>query len=306
MTITLPRRPAPIRSSGATWTPPAGLTGALALVTATAAAGTFFGPGVLLGSAAMNGSARGTALVVLVLALPLLLGSALLARLGSARAPVVWLGTAGYLAYNAVLFLFATPFNRFFPAYVSMLTLSLAAIGSAAARLPAEALAGRLRRDAWTRGVAAYVWLVVAFNALAWLKNVVPALADPESAPFLTGTGLPTNPIYVQDLAVWLPLATLLAVWLWQGRAWGFAGTGAILVLWAIESVSVALDQDFGARADRTSTVVSGSLLWPFLGLAALGVVPLVLLLRRPRRRRDRPRARRRGRPGPPTLLSRW
>jgi hypothetical protein len=67
-----------------------------------------------------------------------LLGSALLARLGSVRAPVAWLGAAGYLAYNAVLFLFATPFNRLFPAYVLMLTLSLAAIGSAAAGLPAQ------------------------------------------------------------------------------------------------------------------------------------------------------------------------
>lgn len=50
------------------------LSGALALVAAAAAAGTFFIPGVLRGPAVMNGSARGTGLVVIAVAvLPLCL-----------------------------------------------------------------------------------------------------------------------------------------------------------------------------------------------------------------------------------------
>jgi hypothetical protein len=51
---------------------PAWLSGALAAVAAVAAGATFFVPGVLRGPAVMNGSARGTALVVLCLAVPLL------------------------------------------------------------------------------------------------------------------------------------------------------------------------------------------------------------------------------------------
>lgn len=280
MTATLFRRPAPTRSPGAMLSPPTPLTTGLALAAGIAAAGTYFGSGVLLGPAAMNGSARGTALVVLAVAVPLLLGSAVFARLGSARAAVVWLGTVGYLTYNAVLLLFSTPFNRYFPAYVVMLTASLAAVGWAATRLPGS-LAERFRYDAGVHLVAAYVWVVAALNAAAWLKNIVPALAHPASAEFLAGTGLTTNPVYVQDLAVWLPLASVLAVRLWRRQSWGVVGTGAVLAMWVLESVSIAVDQHVGSQADPVSTVVSGTLTLPFLVFAALGLVPLCVLLRR-------------------------
>src|SRR5215207_9088158 len=112
--------PTPRRSG-----PPTLLTTALAAVAATAATGTLVDGGTLLGPPAMNGSARGTALVVLVAAVPVLLGAT---WRRTDRAAVIRLGAAAYLAYNAVLFLFATPFNRLFPAYVLMLTLSLATV----------------------------------------------------------------------------------------------------------------------------------------------------------------------------------
>lgn len=258
------------------------LTAGLALAAGAAAGGTLLWDGVLLGPPAMNGSARGTALVVLVVALPLLLGSAWLGRRGSARAAVVRLGATGYLAYNAVLFLFGTPFNRLFLAYVLMLGLSVAALGATVLHLRARPGATRFRQDGWTRAVAAYAGLVVLLNALAWLKNVVPALGHPESAGFLAGTGLTTSPVYVQDLALWLPLAAVLAHRLWRRQSWGVVGTGAVLVMWTIESISIAVDQAFGAHADPSSPAVSGAVVVPFLVLAALGLVPLAVLLRRP------------------------
>src|SRR5690348_9863942 len=80
------------------------VSGALAGVSAVAAAATFFVPGVLRGTAVMNGSARGTALVLLLLGIPVLVGAMVLAARGSLRARVVWLGTIGYFAYNGVMF----------------------------------------------------------------------------------------------------------------------------------------------------------------------------------------------------------
>src|ERR1700682_4121511 len=73
------------------------LSGALALVTALAVAATFFIPGVLRGPAVMNGSARGTALVMIVLGIPALLIAMWSAADGSIRALIVWLGVIDYL-----------------------------------------------------------------------------------------------------------------------------------------------------------------------------------------------------------------
>ena len=172
---------------GLTANAPHTVSAALAGVAATGSTARFFLPGVLSGPDVMNGSARGTALVMLVVGLPVLLGAMLLARRGSDRAVIVLLGTAGYLAYNAVMLLLATPFNQLFLLYVATLSLALASVAAVCAHLDVRALAGRFAPDTPARGLALCIWVVVALNALAWLRVIVPALGDPAGPSFLRG-----------------------------------------------------------------------------------------------------------------------
>jgi hypothetical protein len=107
------------------------LTRALMLVGALACSVTFFVPSVLSGTPVMNGSARGTALTFLLVALPCTAIGMRWARAGSSKGFVVWMGGTAYCAYNAFMFCFATPFNQLFLLYVAMLALaswSLAAL----------------------------------------------------------------------------------------------------------------------------------------------------------------------------------
>jgi len=87
--------------------------------------------------------------------------------------------------------------------------------------------------------------------------------------------------LYVLDLAVWLPLTAMGAYWLWRGRRWGQLIAASMLVMWVLESVTVAVDQYFGALADPTSSVVSATMTPVFLSVAALTAVPTAVLLRR-------------------------
>lgn len=261
------------------------LSAVLGVVASSAALLTLLLPDLLSGPAAMVGSARGTALVVLVVAVPLMAASAWRASADSARALVLWLGSVGYLLYNAVLFLFATPFNPFFLLYVAMLGLSLAVVVAVLVATDVRALGARCSPRLPARSVTAYTLVVVALNAVAWLSSVVPAMFDDEPTAYLDGTGLTTNPVHVQDLAVWLPLMTVAAVWLWLRRPEGVLVAGAGLVLWMVESVSIASDQWFGATADPASTVVSLSVVWVFALLAVVGAVPVWALLRQLDRR---------------------
>lgn len=256
------------------------LSVACALVAGAAGVWTVLDPGLLLGPEAMQGSARGTALVLLVLALPALLWSMARAANGSAAAVVVWAGALLYVVYNAVLFLFLTPFNAAFLLYVAMLGLALWSIGALVVGVGVRTLGSHFSPRAPTRAVAAYAAFIGGGNLLLWLATVVPALAGPFPAKFLDGTGVQTNAIYVQDLAGWLPLVLVGSWWLWHRRPEGFVVVGAVLVMWVVEGVSVAVDQWWGSSADPASTVVSGSVVVPFLVLAAIGVVPVVALLR--------------------------
>jgi hypothetical protein len=254
-----------------------GLCVAVAALVVVAAIPTFFVDGILNGTPVMNGSARGTALSMFALALPVLAVGLITSTRGSIRGRAALIGALAYLTYNATLLVYATPFNQLFLAYVALLGLSLWSLVSAL--LDPRPIMAPSSRVVPARGIAAFILTVVALNALAWLRFVVPDLnQDPPG--FLDGTGLTTNPIYVQDLAVWLPALAIVAVLLWQRRPSGVFLAGAALVFWVIEAIGVAVDQWFGHRADPASDVATLGGVVLFVVLAAVTMVPLVLWLR--------------------------
>jgi hypothetical protein len=254
------------------------LSAALAATSAIAGAGTLFLPDVLSGTAVMNGSARGTAAVVLFLAVPLLAGAVARSAQGSVRAFAVWLGVTAYLTYNAVMFCFATPFNPLFPLYVGMLGMSIFTLTALVVRGLRLAAADPGAAGRW---VAGFIGLVAVLNAVLWLSGVVPALVDDEPTAMLEGTGLTTNPVYVQDLAFWLPAMLVLAVGLARdGRRYLVPAAGG-LVFWVVEAIGVGVDQWMGGLADPDSTVASATLAPGFFVLAVACLVPAVVLLRR-------------------------
>jgi hypothetical protein len=261
-----------------TW--PYVLGSALTAVAAAGAGLTFLVAGILRGPAVMQGSARGTALVMLVLAVPALLVAMWATGHGSDRAVLVWLGATAYLTYNSVMLVFGTPFNKLFLLYVATLGLGIATLISLLGRLDVAHLAARLAPTP-TRFVAGYLAFVTLANAVIWLRVVLRDLASDWPPEHLKGTGLTTNPIYVQDLAFWLPLAGLAAALLWQHLPWGYVLSAGIVCMWFIEAVGVAADQWYGSHADPGSTVASMAGAYLFVGVAVATLVPMVLLLGR-------------------------
>ena len=270
---------------------------AVVLVAAVGGAWTVWNPGLLKGPAVMDGSARGTALVLVAVALPALVVSMLLAVRGVHRAVITWLSALLFVAYNSVLLLFMTPFNAAFLVYVAMLSTSAWALWTLVSAVHVEELGGRFAPTAPAKAVAWYVWVVVALNATAWLRQVVPALTTSGTPAFLEGTGASTSALYAQDLALWLPLLAVAAWWLHQGVARGYVVVTALLGTLVIESISVAVDQWWGHRADPVSAVASADVVLPFLGLAVVGLIPVVLMLRRFDESPDRPDRRTTARP---------
>jgi len=245
----------------------------LTAVSAAAAAYTLFMPGLLNGTPVMNGSARGTALVALFVALPVVVASMVLTARGAVRPTISWLGGVAFLQYNSVLFLLATPFNSLFLLYVAMFALAFWTLVLLLRTIDVPSFAGRFE-GLPARGIAAYMVLVGVLNAGAWLAEVIPGLFTRTPA-FLEGTGLTTNPIYIQDLAFWIPLMLVTAVLLWRRAAWGYVLAGGLLVYFFIEAISVAMDQWMGGTADPASTVASVAFAPVFAAIAAIGLVPL-------------------------------
>jgi hypothetical protein len=277
---TRPGRPRADRPSSVRAGPlPYVMSGALAVAAAGSAAFSFFLPSVLTGAAVGNGNLRGTALVVLLLGVPTLLTAMVATRRGSTRWLVVWLGTLGYLLYQAVLFCFATPLNGLFLCYIAYLGLAVWSIVTLFPAVDQHAFSSRLSTAMPARFLAVFALALTAMNAVAWLSAIVPALLDSHPASLMKGTGLLTNPVYVQDLAIWLPLFTTAAVGCWHRRAWGLLVTGAMLVMFTLEAIGVATDQWFGSRADPTSPAASMMMVPAFAALALITGTVLALYL---------------------------
>lgn len=241
-----------------------------ALANAAAAALTLLIPGVLTGPAVTNGNARGTALVMLLLGVPLLLASVLLERRESRWASPIRLGALAYLSYNGFLLLFATPFNPLFLVYVVALSATVFAFGVSLLRADAPDVAERLPRIP-ARVVGGYILLIVVLNTLMWLRTVVPATFAGDPTSFLDGTGVATNPVFVQDLVFWLPAAAVIGWLVWTRRAWGALLAGGYLLFGLLESIGVAVDQWFGATADPTTPHATFGAVYLFVGLALIG-----------------------------------
>lgn len=236
-----------------------------------AAALTLLLPDVLNGPAVMNGSARGTALVMLAAGVPLLIGSILVEERRPRAALIVRLGALAYLAYNGFLFLLATPFNSLFLVYCAALSSAAFSLGLQLVNAPRASVGERLSVTA-ARVVGGYILAIVVLNTVVWLRTIVPAMLADDPVSFLDGTGIATNPIFVQDLVFWLPGAAIIGWLTWTRRPWGALLAGSYLVYGLLESIGVAVDQWVGYSADPTTPHATIGAVYLFAGLAIIGI----------------------------------
>jgi len=264
----------------------------LLVVNAIASLATVATPTIFRDPPSYAGNALGTYLVILVVALPTMGLAMHHAVRGSLRAHFVWLGSVGYLVYAAVLASFSLHFNELFLVYVASLSLGVWSLVALLRCLPAEELPARLSARLPVRTIGSYLVAIgVAFTAL-WLMDVMPALTSGDVPRSLRGTSLPTNAVQVLDFGFTLPLCVAAGVWLIRRRPWGILLSGALLVFLTLESISVAVDQWFGHRADPLQSVAA---VGTFAVLAIVGAVPMLVFLRAVDARDVRARVSRRG-----------
>jgi hypothetical protein len=255
------------------------LSMALAVMAFAAGCLTFFG-GFLVGPEVMQGSARGTALMMFLVAAPALFLAARRTLQGSTRWLFVWGGMSMFLVYNSFMLLTGTPINRLFLLYVATFSLALATMIAVARSVDVRAVAQRCSPAMRARPIAVYLGATVVLNVLAWLARIVPSTVSDQMPGLVEGMGIATVPTYLQDLAFWLPLIAVGAWQLWHRRPWGYVISGAALAFWTLEAATVAVDQWFGHRADPLSDVASDAVVVPFAALAVITAVVFWSFLR--------------------------
>ena len=220
---------------------------------------------------ALQGKAQdATDLMVVV---PVLVISALLARHGSWRARLVWLGTLTYLVYAFAIYAFSIQHNALFLFYVAVLGCSLWALigGMVKTNWQTMQSQGSASRSAMMV-VSFFLILLAVLFALLWLADEIPALLRGEIPASIQGMGVPTNPIHVLDFTMLLPTMVIAAILLWRQRMVGYGLAAMMLVHTIFQALGIAAVMFFSLEAGLAGSFGVA------LGFMALAAVTLALL----------------------------
>lgn len=177
-------------------------------------------------------------IVGLSIVAPLLVVLGVAARRGALGAYLGWLGCLAFTVYNYAIYAFSVRFGPLFPVWVAVLGLSVFALAGGLATLPAETV--RTRFAARAMPVAA--WFVITVGglfALLWLSEIVPDLLAGGPSRSASTWDVPTNPVHVLDLALFLPAIVTSGVLLLRRHPFGYATVVGQLVWLALTSLPI-------------------------------------------------------------------
>ena len=193
---------------------------------------------------------RGNDVVTLFVAVPITLVTLWLARRGSLRARLLWLGGLWYLLYNYVFYLYGAALNRVFLAYVAIVVLALFGLVLGLVELDAPALARRFRRQTPVIPISLFMLSIPLIMGLMVelpmvLQMTLYGVVHPDIAKFETTTAV----VPAVDMTLLFPALIVAAVLLWQRRPWGYIMTAVLLFKGATYTLALLVMSGFAYAA---------------------------------------------------------
>jgi hypothetical protein len=148
----------------------------------------------------------------------------------SIKAVLVWSGVLLYLIYAYVIYAFDVHFNRLFLVYVAILGLSFYALVSSVIHMHLDRLQASVSANTKARAVCVFFLVLGIVFYLLWLSEEIPALLTGKIPPGVTAANLPTNPVHVLDVGLYLPAMIITALLLWRRKFLGYLLAGPLLV----------------------------------------------------------------------------
>lgn len=176
---------------------------------------------------------RGTDLVTVFLAVPILIFSIYLYRKGSLRGGFLLIGSLVYMLYNSFSLGVGASYNPLFLIYIMAFSAGLFALGIAWTQLDFSKLPLRIQPGMPDRFAAIYLFIGGSATALLWLSDMLPPLVQSGSPPPLMGP-YTTVITYFIDLGLITPACILAGVWLLRGNPRGYVLGFSLLYLLAL------------------------------------------------------------------------
>ena len=206
------------------------LTVPIAVLTAIAAGSGLFIKGLYSASPTfVVAQTVGWDLVTLIIVLPALIISAIIAGRKSQRARLIWLGMLVYLVYLYIWVPFTVHFNSMFLIYMALLGCSSYALMGGLATSDLAGIKANFTEKTPVKVVSIVLGVMVVLGYIFWLTHIISAYIEGDIPQFAKWTETPTHAFYVLDMALIFPAMGLAAVWLWRKRDLGYTLAGVLL-----------------------------------------------------------------------------
>jgi len=174
-----------------------------------------------------------------------------------------------------VIYTMSLHFGPLFLLWVAVLGLALyALVGGAVCADPVQ-VSSRFR-GVPVRLVGWFLILMAALFSALWLREIIASLVGGTELPSALELGLPTNPVHVLDLAVFLPAVLLTGVLLLRRRPLAYLAAPASVVFLVCTGLPILVTPAVAvARGDNPQVSVLG----PIGVITAIGLAVLVRLL---------------------------
>jgi hypothetical protein len=222
---------------------------------------------------------RGSDVVTLGIAIPLLMATLVRYRRGSMGASLLLLGTLVWFLYVSVSLAFGTAYNEFYLAYVALFAASLLAVVLLFQAINGANLASHVSSSMPHRvpGIFMLISGVVTFGI--WLQPLVSALIEGEPPMLLDGsTTMVTDTL---DLGVIVPAAILSGVLILRRRTVGYILAFSLLVMEALLAPMIVMQTIY--QLDAGVDLFSGEAIGAIGGFTAIALAAtwIILLLLR-------------------------
>ncbi len=208
----------------------------------------------------------------LVVGLPILLGSMLLARRGKLIGLLCWPGALFYVLYIYVPYVIGVPFNVLFLPYLVLVTLSAYTLLGLVASIDGEVVRQRLTGFVPARisgGILVGLAILIIVRQVA---VIVTALAGRTSVDAVELSS------WIADFVVAVPVLLVGGILLWRRDPLGYVAGAGLLLGYGVLALSVIPFLVLQARSTASPIDVSGVV--AVLVMAALCFVPFAFFVR--------------------------
>jgi len=183
----------------------------------------------------------GQDIVDLVLIAPILLVTTLISiKTRETGVPLVS-GVFIYIIYTFVIYCFDVHFNILFVLYCAILGLAFFSFLYFIYKQLQDQRPRKIESAVVRKLIGIYFIVIAVLFYVLWLSDLIPSILSNSTPAVIVEAGLPTNPVHVIDLSIFLPGIFMTGILLMKNHTLGLLLTPAMLVFFILMNLTIGV-----------------------------------------------------------------